>query len=47
MVRESLPEELNQLKSDVLQMGKMVSNAIEMAIDALKRQDTQLAVEVE
>jgi len=46
MAKAFLPEELNQLKKDILQMGKMVSSAIEMAIDALRRRDLQLAVEV-
>ncbi len=46
MAIESLTEQLNQLKDDILLMGKMVSNAIEMAVDALKRQDMELAVQV-
>lgn len=46
MVNEYLLEALTQLKADILQMGKMVSNAIEMAVDALKQQDMELAVEV-
>lgn len=46
MARDSFHEQLNQLRNDILLMGKMVGNAIEMAIDALKRQDLALAEQV-
>jgi len=46
MAGESFQEQLNQLRDDILLMGKMVVNAIEMSVDALKRQDLALAVQV-
>ncbi|MFA7468628.1 MAG: phosphate signaling complex protein PhoU [Desulfotomaculaceae bacterium] len=46
MVRESFNEQLNQLRNDILLMGKMVGNAIELSIEALKRQDLDLAQQV-
>lgn len=46
MARESFQEQLIKLRNDILLMGKMVANAIEMAVDALKRQDLELAIQV-
>ncbi len=46
MARKSFQEQLNKLRNDILLMGKMVGNAIEMSVDALKRQDLELAVQV-
>jgi len=46
MARESFQEQLDKLRNDILLMGKMVANAIEMAVDALKRQDLELAAQV-
>ncbi len=46
MARKSFQEQLNKMRNDILLMGKMVGNAIEMSVDALKRQDLELAVQV-
>ncbi len=46
MTRESYQEQLKKMRNDILLMGKMVGNAIEMSVDALKRQDLELAVQV-
>jgi phosphate transport system protein len=46
MVRESFQEQLNNLRNDILLMGKLVETAIETAMAALKRQDLDLAEKV-
>ncbi|MBF7083174.1 phosphate signaling complex protein PhoU [Desulfallas sp. Bu1-1] len=46
MVRESFQEQLNNLRNDILLMGKLVETAIETAVTALKRQDLDLAEKV-
>lgn len=46
MARESFHEQLNKLRDDILLMGKLVGNAIELSIAALKRHDMDLAEQV-
>jgi len=46
LAKESFQEQLNQLRDDILQMGRMVISAIEMSVDALIHQDLALAVQV-
>lgn len=46
MVRESFQEQLNSVRHDILHMGNLVENAIELAVTALKRQDLDLAAKV-
>ncbi|TYO94620.1 phosphate signaling complex protein PhoU [Desulfallas thermosapovorans] len=46
MARESFQEQLSNLRNDILQMGKLVENAIDMAVVALKHQDLDLAEKV-
>ncbi len=46
MVRESFQEQLSKLRNDILQMGNLVENAIDMAAVALVNQDLELAKKV-
>ncbi len=46
MVRESFQEQLSKLRNDILQMGNLVENAIDMAAVALVNQDLELAEKV-
>jgi phosphate transport system protein len=46
MVREAYQEQIRELLEDLLAMGQMVSSSIERAIQALARQDVDLAQQV-
>lgn len=46
MVRESFQEELSHLRNDILQMGNLVENAIDITTVALVNQDLELAEKV-
>ncbi|KAF1086713.1 hypothetical protein SPSYN_00432 [Sporotomaculum syntrophicum] len=46
MVRESFQEQLSQLRNDMLQMGNLVENAIDMTAAALEYQDLEMAEKV-
>ncbi len=46
MARKSYQEELNQLQEDVIAMGKLVAERLQMGITALDRNDAELAKSV-
>jgi phosphate transport system protein len=46
MVRESFQEQIRELLEDLLEMGQMVADSIDRSIQALSRQDTDLARQV-
>ncbi len=46
MVRESFHEQLDKLRGDIVRMGNLVVNAIDMATTAFKRRDMDLAEKV-
>ena len=46
MVRQIFEEQIRELLEDLLAMGQMVADAIERSIEALARQDTDLAQQV-
>src|SRR5690242_10293120 len=45
-IRRSFEEQLNALQSDMLRLGRFVEEALGKALDALMRQDLQLAKQV-
>lgn len=45
-IRHSFEEQLNELKSDMLRLGRFVEESLSKALDALVRQDTTLARQI-
>ena len=46
MIRQAFQEQINELLEDLLEMGQMVADAIDLAVQALAKQDEDLAQQV-
>jgi phosphate transport system protein len=46
MIRQAFQEQINELLEDLLEMGQMVADAIDLAVQALAKQDDELAQQV-